>query len=105
MSPVVPVIAPKAKFQPVYVGDVAEAAVAALDASAAGRTFELGGPQGLTMAALQQWSANATGRNRLFVEVPDAGGPALASGLGWLPGAPGTKTGRASRRERVCNNV
>src|SRR3546814_6996117 len=85
MSPVVPVIAPKAKFQPVYVGDVAEAAVAALDASAAGRTFELGGPQGLTMAALQQWIANATGRKRLFVEVPDAVGAALASGLGWLP--------------------
>src|SRR3546814_5558250 len=83
MSPVVPVIAPKAKFQPVYVGDVAEAAVAALDASAAGRTFELGGPQGLTMAALQQWIANATGRKRLFVEVPDAVGAALASGLGW----------------------
>ncbi|MBB5706354.1 complex I NDUFA9 subunit family protein [Sphingopyxis panaciterrulae] len=91
MSPVVPVIAPKAKFQPVYVGDVAEAAVAALDASAAGRTFELGGPQGLTMAALQQWIANATGRKRLFVEVPDAVGAALASGLGWLPGAPITR--------------
>jgi len=91
MSPVVPVIAPKAKFQPVYVGDVAEAAVAALDASAAGRTFELGGPQGLTMAALQQWIASATGRKRLFVEVPDAVGAALASGLGWLPGAPITR--------------
>src|SRR3546814_14893167 len=91
MSPVVPVIAPKAKFQPVYVGDMAEAAVAALDASAAGRTFELGGPQGLTMAALQQWIANATGRKRLFVEVPDAVGAALARGLGWLPGAPITR--------------
>jgi len=91
MVPVVPVIAPKAKFQPVYVGDVADAAVAALDASAAGRTFELGGPQVLTMAALQQWIANATGRKRLFVEVPGAIGAALASGLGWLPGAPITR--------------
>jgi len=91
MAPVVPVIAPKAKFQPVYVGDVAEAAVAALDAPAAGRTFELGGPQVLSMAALQQWIANATGRKRLFVEVPDATGAALASGFGWLPGAPITR--------------
>ena len=34
------------KFQPVYVGDVAEAIVRALDApEAAGRTFELGGPR------------------------------------------------------------
>src|SRR3546814_19509286 len=43
------------------------------------------------MAALQQWIANATGRKRLFVEVPDAVGAALASGLGWLPGAPITR--------------
>src|SRR3546814_15280541 len=43
------------------------------------------------MAALQQWIANATGRKRLFVKVPDAVGAALASGLGWLPGAPITR--------------
>ena len=91
LSPVVPVIAPAAKFQPVYVGDVADAVVAALEASAAGRTFELGGPQVLTMAALLRWIADATGRRRLFVDVPDAIASALASGLGWAPGAPITK--------------
>lgn len=91
LSPVIPVIAPAAKFQPVYVGDVADAVVAALEASAAGRTFELGGPQVLTMAALLRWIADATGRRRLFVDVPDAIASALASGLGWAPGAPITK--------------
>ncbi|MGV1683766.1 complex I NDUFA9 subunit family protein [Sphingopyxis sp. NJF-3] len=91
LSPVVPVIAPAAKFQPVYVGDVADAVVAALEASAAGRTFELGGPQVLTMAALLRWIADTTGRRRLFVDVPDAVASALASGLGWAPGAPITK--------------
>ena len=91
LSPVVPVIAPAAKFQPVYVGDVADAVVAALEASAASRTFELGGPQVLTMAALLRWIADATGRRRLFVDVPDAIASALASGLGWAPGAPITK--------------
>ncbi|SNT26466.1 complex I NDUFA9 subunit family protein [Sphingopyxis indica] len=91
MMPVVPVIAPAAKFQPVYAGDVADAAVAGLDASAAGRTFELGGPEVLTMAALQHWIAAAIGRKRLFVEVPDAVGAALASAIGWLPGAPITR--------------
>src|SRR3546814_14602836 len=79
MMPVVPVIAPAAKFQPVYAGDVADAAVAGLDASAAGRTFELGGPEVLTMAALQHWIAAALGRKRLFVAVPDAVGAALRS--------------------------
>ena len=43
MSPVVPVIAPGAKFQPAYVGDVADAVVAALEDKAVGKTFEIGG--------------------------------------------------------------
>jgi len=90
MLPVIPVIAPKAKFQPVYVGDVADAVVGALDA-APGALFELGGPQVLTMGELQRWIADATGRSRLFVDVPDAVAGALASGLGWAPGAPITK--------------
>lgn len=91
MAPVVPVIAPGAKFQPVYVGDVADAVVAALGNDAAGKAFELGGPQVLTMLELQRWIADATGRSPLFVEIPDFVGRALASGLGWAPGAPITK--------------
>lgn len=91
LSPVIPVIAPKAKFQPAYVGDVADAVVAALAPAAAGKVFELGGPQILTMAELQQWIADATGRKRLFVDIPDVAASALASGLGWAPGAPITK--------------
>lgn len=91
LSPVIPVIAPKAKFQPVYVGDAADALVAALALGAAGKTFELGGPEVLTMAALQRRVADATGRKPLFVDIPDAVASALASGLGWAPGAPITK--------------
>ncbi|WP_411340993.1 complex I NDUFA9 subunit family protein [Sphingopyxis sp. J-6] len=91
LSPVIPVIAPKAKFQPVYVGDAADAVVAALAPDAAGKTFELGGPEVLTMAALQRRVADATGRKPLFVDIPDAVASALASGLGWAPGAPITK--------------
>ncbi|HJS09637.1 complex I NDUFA9 subunit family protein [Sphingopyxis sp.] len=91
MAPVVPVIAPKVKFQPVYVGDVADAVVAALGSDAAGKTFELGGPQVLTMGELLRWVADATGRSPLFVDVPDFVASALASGFGWAPGAPITK--------------
>lgn len=91
LLPVIPVIAAKTKFQPVYVGDVADAVVAALDETARGKTFELGGPQVLTMAALQRWIADATGRKPLFVEVPDAAASALATGFGWAPGAPITR--------------
>lgn len=91
MLPVVPVIAPNTKFQPVYVGDVADAVVAALDTSAAGQTFELGGPQQFSMAGLLEWIGEATGRKRLFVAVPDAIASPLARGFGWMPGAPITK--------------
>ena len=91
MAPVIPVVAPTTKFQPVYVGDVADAVVAALGDAAAGQTFELGGPQVLTMGELQRWIADATGRSPLFVDVPDVVAGALASGFGWAPGAPITK--------------
>ncbi|KTE07606.1 complex I NDUFA9 subunit family protein [Sphingopyxis sp. H115] len=91
LSPVIPVIAPNAKFQPAYVGDAADAVVAALDSGAAGKTFEIGGPQVLTMSELLRWIADATGRSPLFVDVPDFVASALASGLGWAPGAPITK--------------
>lgn len=91
LSPLVPVIAPNTRLQPVYVGDVADAVVAALDDAAAGKTFELGGPQALTMAALLRWIAAATDRKPLFIELPDVAASALASGLGWAPGAPITK--------------
>jgi NADH dehydrogenase len=94
MAPVVPVIAPNTKFQPVYVGDVADAVIAALGRDAAGKTFELGGPQVLTMAELLRWIADETGRSPLFVDVPDFVASALASGFGWAPGAPITKDQR-----------
>lgn len=91
-SPVVPVIRAGAKFQPVYVGDVAAAATRALDdpLSFGGRTFELGGPDVLTMGALIRWIAAAIGRDPAIVEVPDVAGSAIAS-LGFLPGAPITR--------------
>lgn len=91
VSPVIPVIAPATRFQPVYVGDVADAVMAALAPAAAGQLYELGGPEVLTMAALLRWIANATGRSPLFVDVPDFVASGLASGLGWAPGAPITK--------------
>ncbi|MFZ5726925.1 MAG: complex I NDUFA9 subunit family protein [Pseudomonadota bacterium] len=88
VTPVMPVIAPQAKFQPVYVGDVADAVVAALAGTATDKLFELGGPQVLTMRELLRWIADATRRSPLFVDVPDGLASALANGFGWLPGAP-----------------
>uniref|UniRef100_UPI0035CC0B3C complex I NDUFA9 subunit family protein n=1 Tax=uncultured Sphingomonas sp. TaxID=158754 RepID=UPI0035CC0B3C len=88
-APIVPVLRADAKFQPVYVGDVAAAVVAALadPDKAAGKTLELGGPDVLSMGALIRWIAAATGRTPHIVELPDAIGGAIAA-VGFLPGAP-----------------
>jgi NADH dehydrogenase len=91
--PVVPVIAPATRFQPVFVGDVADAILASLERQETGRcaeTFELGGPDILTMRAINEWLAAATGHTKPIVDVPDFGARILA-GLGSLPGAPLTE--------------
>jgi NADH dehydrogenase len=91
-TPVVPVFAPETKLQPLFVGDMADAVVAALAGGAAdGQVLELGGPQVFSMRELMAWIAAAIGHDPLFVDVPDAAAGALASATGWLPGAPITK--------------
>ncbi|HZG08682.1 MAG TPA: complex I NDUFA9 subunit family protein [Allosphingosinicella sp.] len=90
LAPVLPVIRGGTKFQPVYAADVARAvAAAALDpATHAGKSYELGGPQVLSMRELMGWISRTTGRSRPLIEVPDAAARLLARGLGWAPGAP-----------------
>lgn len=88
----VPVVSPDTKFQPVFVGDVAAATVAALrDPTAKGQTFELGGPQALSMRDLQAWIGKMTGHEPMLIDVPDFAASALATLAGWLPGAPITR--------------
>lgn len=89
LLPVLPVIRGAARFQPVYVADVARAvAAAALDPKThAARTYELGGPEVLSMSALNAWIAAAIGRRPALIEVPDRVGAMIAR-LGFLPGAP-----------------
>jgi NADH dehydrogenase len=90
MSPVLPVIRGDTKFQPVYAADAGRAvSAAALDPRThAGKTYELGGPQVLTMRELMQWICQTTGRNRTLVDVPDAAAKLIAKAVGWAPGAP-----------------
>jgi uncharacterized protein YbjT (DUF2867 family) len=91
LLPVVPVIAGQTRFQPVYVGDVAQAVMTALgDPAAAGRIFELGGPQIMSMLELNKWIAGACGRDAYYFPVNDIVAAAMAKLTGWLPGAPMT---------------
>jgi NADH dehydrogenase len=90
--PVLPVIAAKRNFQPVYVRDLAKAvAKAALEPGRfGGRTFEIAGPQAMSMVELHRAILEVTGQRPEIVTMPDLFGSAL-SRLGFVPGAPLTR--------------
>ncbi|HVL29913.1 MAG TPA: sugar nucleotide-binding protein, partial [Sphingomicrobium sp.] len=92
LLPVYPVIAPRTRFQPVFVRDLAQAiAAAALDpATHGGKTYEIAGPEVLTMRQLTEYIAEASGQSPALVNLPDFAANAL-SYLGFLPGAPLTR--------------
>jgi len=87
--PVLPVIAAKRNFQPVYVRDLAKAiALSALEPGRfAGHTYEIGGPQVMSMVELHQAILELSGQKTEIVPMPDLFGN-LLSYFGWLPGAP-----------------
>ncbi len=82
ISPVLPLFGGgETKFQPVYVGDVAEAISRALAGRAqAGAVYELGGPQVKTFRELMQYVCDVTGRRRLLLPLPFAAGDVMARG-------------------------
>lgn len=84
--PILPVFGPEAKLQPVFVDDLAEAIARALEdpGSFGGKTFELGGPETITMLELNRRIATAQRRSRSFLPVPDSVSGIFAS----LPGTP-----------------
>ena len=72
MSPALPLIGGgKTRFQPVYVGDVAEAIARAVERSdAASRTFELGGPEVLTFKEVLELILRETRRRNGLIPLP-----------------------------------
>jgi NADH dehydrogenase len=69
-GPVLPVVGAGTKFQPVYVDDVAQAAVRGVLGEAAPGVYELGGPDVHTFRALMQKMLQAVQRRRLVVNIP-----------------------------------
>lgn len=84
--PALPVFGAEARLQPLFVDDAAEAIANALGdpAQHGGKTYELAGPEVLTMAELHHRIAAAQGRERSFIAVPDA----LCGLFAALPGTP-----------------
>jgi len=79
--PVVPVFGAASKVQPLWVDDAAEGIANALaDPSRHGaKTYELAGPEAITMLDLNRRIAEAQRRDRTFLPMPDALSAALAA--------------------------
>lgn len=89
LLPVLPLARPGAKFAPVYVGDVAEALARLLErGDAVGRTYELYGPDVMTLAQIVRYTARQLGMRRWVVPLPDALGRLQAFVGDLIPGKP-----------------
>ena len=90
LTPVLPLIGGGlTRFQPVYVGDVAEAIFAILQRpDTAGRIYELGGPRSYSFKELLQYVLREIGRKRLLLPLPFALAKLQAAILQLLPVPP-----------------
>ena len=70
LSPVLPLVGASTKFQPVWVEDVAEAAVRGACGEAEGGIYELGGPRVATFAECMKLMLGIVRRRRLIVDIP-----------------------------------
>jgi uncharacterized protein YbjT (DUF2867 family) len=92
LLPVMPMFEGATRFQPVHVGDVADAIIAGLTrADVQGLTFELGGPRAWTMRELLAFILRQTNRHRPLVAVPPAIAQIQARVMECLPGKPLTR--------------
>jgi uncharacterized protein YbjT (DUF2867 family) len=89
MSPFLPLIGGGVtRMQPAYVGDVATAVADAVDGkSKPGATYELGGPEVLTMREIMQIILGITERNRMLISLPFGLAKLQALFLQYAPGA------------------
>jgi NADH dehydrogenase len=90
VSPALPLIGGgTTRFQPVYVGDVAEAFALGVDGKLSlGKIYELGGPQTPTFRECLEIMLKEIGRKKMLVSLPWFVAGMMGKALGWLPGAP-----------------
>ncbi|MEM6305895.1 MAG: sugar nucleotide-binding protein, partial [Pseudomonadota bacterium] len=89
-NPVLPISGGETKFQPVYVDDVAQAAVAGVVGTAEAGIYELGGPDVESFRALMQRMLDVLDRSRVIFDMPSPLASLMAFGFDTLE----TVTGR-----------
>lgn len=102
--PILPLGCAYAQFQPVWVEDVATAAVACLSRSESiGQIYQLGGPRIYTLRDLVGYAGKLSGHRAWIVELPDALAYLQAWFMEWMPGAPLTRDNyRSMHVPNIC---
>ena len=102
--PIMPLAGAQTRFQPVWVHDVAQAIVHCVNtASTEGHTFELCGPDVMTLAELVQLAGRWVGKQRPVLPLPYAIGWLQALLMEWAPGP--TLMSRDNLDSMKVNNI
>jgi NADH dehydrogenase len=104
LFPVLPLAGARARFQPIWVEDVARCFVAALgDGRTFGQAYELCGRKVYTLAELARFAAEASGHPRRIVALPDSLAKLQALVFEHLPGKLMTRDNlRSMSVDNVC---
>jgi len=103
-SPVLPVVGQDIRFQPVYVDDVAQAAVLGVIGKAEGGIYELGGPEVDTFRGLMGRMLDVIHRRRLILNLPNWIARIMAGGFDLLQSITlGLFTNRMITRDQIKN--
>ncbi len=106
MPGVFPLACARAKFAPVYAGDVAEALVRSWDNHASfGRRYSLCGPGTYTLRELVCETAHVMGLRRAVIGLPAALSWLQAALMEWLPGKPFSLDNyRSLKLDSICDH-
>jgi uncharacterized protein YbjT (DUF2867 family) len=104
--PALALACPRAQFQPVYVGDVAQVMAASLgEKESFGRRYDLCGPRQYTLRELIDYVCAVTGRRRLVIGLPQRASLAQAWMLERLPGTLMTRDNvRSMQVPNICSD-
>jgi NADH dehydrogenase len=105
--PILPLACPQARFQPVWVEDVAAVFAASLTHQESfGRAYDLCGPRRYTLRELVAYAGRVSGHRRPILDLPDALAWLQAAMMEFLPGTPITRDNLLSMQvPSVCDEI
>lgn len=104
--PVFPLACPDAKMAPVYVGDVVESMMSAInDSSTFSQSIQLCGPTDYSLQELVQFTADTCGLKRKIIRLPDGVSKFQARAMEFVPGKPFSRDNYLSlQTDAVCSD-